>query len=795
MDALRPTLASVPGGALVDVLAPASATWFVQSWLGDTTLWTGCARGPPASWRLLTSADLLAAESGASLSVCVAGPAKVGTLLGVAECSAAAAAQVRIQWGEHYALQIAPELRDDCVAKVLLADQQVLLAPLECVLARVEQRHAPALPSFELALKDEGEEEDPTPTKRRSSKKRAKRTKHNSKRARDADLDSTTMTIDAPLKHPVAPTLSSSSATSAAAPPTADDGLWDAICSPVPVVVCSAYVDTRAALIRQLHYHEDSEYSSSTSGNSSAFSWGTSSHWSSTAAAAGSDDTPLDQAPPPPPSPAPALRSPSAAPGSPVQEENAVAPVRWNRCRVALDQWHWPASRQLLFLPPPTAAPVLERLWVAEGEARSLGLSWKPLLLPRVRLRCCRAHNHAVDVDPAALEMWGKLRLSPLTGAKSVRFAVLVAHDLAPLAASMMGALSSAWSCHYLGTHTPCPNHSGGVVALPSVTAASVVGACKALWTAYHQSQPGTVEGEQDARDELVTYLVWPTSGTRAALRALLDELAALDSRCVVQVVPEERVACPTHWADLGDLCLSVFSLVRRFPVPWLQSHGGHDALYMREPPFVLAHPMLDQRTPRDVQSLHVAFALRPSHHEPAMVSLVVTDATGELWEAETVPVLEGQGVAGTVWAALRRFVPAAPGMVWNVVLIDCAMCTAPDDWDQPWAREALDSVSSVVCVALQRNWVLHDAAAPAQQLVVARLPTPLWTGASWSTPAACVANHVHGSFAVCMVRAWSPETDAHAVCEQVATELLFLIRHSDHAWPQHVEAALALVR
>ncbi len=293
-------------------------------------------------------------------------------------------------------------------------------------------------------------------------------------------------------------------------------------------------------------------------------------------------------------------------------------------------------------------------------------------------------------MDERVVAMWDKCRLAPISPKKDVvSFVVLASERLSSLAAGLITDLSSVWSSHFLGVHasnrsaglkrsssrnlsaaTNSPSRTSGAVrnvsdngtSSPQISSSSTsdksdsqwnemesVSSVRNLSVAGYMAALGAFVASRSPPllKELVVYVVWPARGaSRADLVELLgamDELMVSSAgNWVIQVVPEEVVTNPAKrtTSHLRALCLSVFSLLRRHEVPWqtaheetLQQEGLR--LYIHEPAMLRSHAVCVGR-PCGAgfveRSVHVAYCVAKAHNR---VSVIVADATGEVWYPE----------------------------------------------------------------------------------------------------------------------------------------------------------------
>jgi hypothetical protein len=610
--------------------------WEVQVVLCGTQLHVGWKRSV-APWHALVCEE--AVRSAAAIECVVGGLAARGLFVGLAECSPDVAQAVRREWEEKFNLKSRGAL-----AKVMVRGQLVV-APIEFVLGR----SAPLPPVSSSALWGM------TFLNQWLQVLRMRRT-HSDHSLLEMDspqvanvpedmMGRDEWDLDDPL-----PGLSQGFDPAGDDDKRTDDGrVWGEICSSGLREGRESWREVRAA-VRDMVV---GSYPAVEGIASSARSFGATTSWLPTI----EDQSPLKQV-------RRRKRHKIASAEQFLMEEDPVAPKLGQAGSQHRGQWHWRLSRELLWDVKTEAGvsewPQIEPPVVVLAGSEKVALpasAWHEFEEgPKVRAKWDT--GQMVEVDESAVVLWDRLRLCPIVPAKKVSFVAVCSRGQDRGVAALMNDVSSIWTSHLLGSHTP----DAGKQAVVEVTDDD--GPEGEGFVAVLRRFLSDVDVANSEAPPLVAYVVWPMRLEPRELARVLGEFnegfCARD--VIVQVIPEDFVVHAARWSvqELRELSLEVFGRIRVYKMA------------SREPPFVLAHPLLGERL-----SLHVAYCWSPGSR---VVAAAIRDPSGEIWSCdwlreEDADSLNAAAVHAWVEEFARRNVPRIPNVRWSVALLDCSPC------------------------------------------------------------------------------------------------------------------------
>lgn len=756
-------LVAVPHNRFVAVRAPGAGEWQFQGSCDRERVFFGISHCARSHWRQVTLADSVRCEvSESPLSVCIVGGpmATVGRLLGLAECSDDAAASIVERWKNEFSLMASTNPAR--VAKVLVGDR-VDLAPLDFVLCEALWSD-PRLQSSQGPL-DLPRESEPPPTKRhRVSATEAAEAARRYPRARMQMEEEriTQMWIEQPddvwseINNPM--------------PPRGSLSVWTPAAPQNGMGATTRFVPPKAQPLRLSEM-----------------------------------EVVLSLPTPTPPPVPPVSLVPDFTPNTPItpvtpqqdslQQPAVVAPedpltaeLQWRRW--AHGQWFWWRSRALVFAGDATMGDWCFDAFPQRVELLSnQSLDMEAVLPPQQRMEVAppkarvkfldinaadiRKSERLVDVDMAAVQLWDKCRLSPVYEGKNLAFVALCLSDVATPTRSALAAISSVWSSHYLGSHVAVADTMGGVI---EVKDRSVGGFVKA-WERFQALYTGRLT--ESTRRELVVYIVWPRNASRERLWQLLAQLErGVQSNCVMQLIPEVCVTSPTELtlSQLRELCFAVFAQVRR--------SAATRSAFLHEPLFLRSHELLNQH-----YSMHVAFCCS---QDGRAVSVVVCDATGELWHAEDAALADGseQCLVRTLWRVVGQCTPRV-GPAWSVFFMDCGQSTQHAHRSVDWLTGR--DLKYHESVSLARVMLDHMHYASAQGRMVCPLHASdarLSVGDYGRTQVASSVFRVSNR-ATSLLVAFVTSNASPALLSRLCAEVALMMPDADRSLPPHIASAL----
>jgi hypothetical protein len=320
------------------------------------------------------------------------------------------------------------------------------------------------------------------------------------------------------------------------------------------------------------------------------------------------------------------------------------------------NQWKCCYSRELIWGSVPKRCIPHQSVQLAVLGAKDMpvALVWQGVEDPKMRTKW--DNGSWIEVDVAAVSLWEKLRLWPVVPPKKISYVVFCGENMDRGVRAFFSDVASVWTLLSLGLLAP-ETPEGAVVEV--VEQEDDIAFSERFIAEMRRffSSCGDQMNNSSAQP-LIVFLVWPSQGELSELLPVLEAFndGCFDRHVVIQVVPEARVSQPLHWnmMELRQFVLDLFSTVRVYK------------MVSSEPAMLLAHPFLSNR---ERPSFHVAFALG----EHRSLALAAFDPTGEIWSCTVFEEEEllDLGSARIVLRFVRALLPDVAD--WDVVLLDCS--------------------------------------------------------------------------------------------------------------------------